>query len=85
MAQMSMAQHLQVMFLPVVYVRQSYVLYSPHDVRVQSCDFPRDVMLGFGDVRVQSCDFQRDVMLDDDDIRAQHYDFCLGLRWRYDY
>ena len=82
MAQMSMAQHLQAMFLPVVYVRQSYVLYSPRDDHARSCDFHCDAMLGSGDVRVQSCGFQRDALQGGGGSRVRHYGFCLDLHFR---
>ena len=85
MAQMSMAQHLQVMFLLVVYVRQSCVLCSLRDDHARSCDSHRDAMLGSGDVRAQSCDSHRDALQGGGDSRVQHCGFCLGLRSRCDY
>ena len=77
---MSTGQHWRVMFLLVVYVNQNYVLCFRHDAHARSCDFPRDVMLGFGDVRVQSCGCQRYVWQGGGGSRALHYGFCLGLQ-----
>ena len=79
MAQMTMVWHLRAMFLPVVYVRQSYVLYFPHDVRVPRCGCQRDVMPGGRDVHVRSCGSPHDVLQRSDVSHDQHYGFFLDL------
>ena len=78
-AQMSMAQHLQVRFLLVVYGNQSYVLYSPRDDHARSCGFRHYVTQGEGDVRVQSYGSPRDALRGGGDSHVRHYGFCLDL------